>query len=86
MSSDLPQERQQALALNRSGVGRQTRRGTQSSRSISGRRYRHAQSRRNEAIAEADECSKQNEPIPHEQVLTEFGLSMDDWEKMRREP
>ena len=26
------------------------------------------------AIAEADEWSKHNEPIPHEQVLAEFGL------------
>ena len=38
------------------------------------------------AIAEADEWSKHNEPIPHEQVLAEFGLSMEDWEKMSREP
>jgi hypothetical protein len=38
------------------------------------------------AIAEADEWSRHNEPIPHEQVLAEFGLTMDDWEKMSREP
>ena len=38
------------------------------------------------AIAEADEWSKRNDPIPHEQVLAEFGLSMADWEKMSREP
>lgn len=38
------------------------------------------------AIAEADEWSKHNEPIPHEQVLAEFGLSIADWEKMSREP
>ena len=38
------------------------------------------------AIAEADEWSKHNEPIPHEQVLAEFGLSMADWEKISREP
>ena len=38
------------------------------------------------AIAEADEWSKHNEPIPHEQVLAEFGLTMTDWEKMSREP
>jgi hypothetical protein len=30
------------------------------------------------AIAEADEWSKHNAPIPHEQVLAEFGLSMAD--------
>ena len=28
------------------------------------------------AIAEADEWSKLNEPIPHEEVLAEFGLTM----------
>jgi hypothetical protein len=38
------------------------------------------------AIAEADEWSKHNKPIPHEQVLAEFGLSLADWEKMSREP
>lgn len=38
------------------------------------------------AIAEADRWSQNNEPIPHEQVLSEFGLTMADWEKMSREP
>ncbi len=38
------------------------------------------------AIAEADEWSKHNAPIPHEAVLAEFGLSLADWEKMSREP
>lgn len=38
------------------------------------------------AIAEADEWSKHNAPIPHEQVLAELGLSTADWEKMSREP
>ncbi|MBN8733914.1 MAG: hypothetical protein J0L64_25480 [Acidobacteria bacterium] len=38
------------------------------------------------AIAEADAWSKHNEPIPHEQVLAEFGLTMADWEKLSREP
>jgi hypothetical protein len=37
------------------------------------------------AIAEADEWSKHNEPIVHEQVLAEFGLTMADWEKISRE-
>lgn len=37
------------------------------------------------AIAEADEWSKRNEPIPHEQVLAEFGLTMADWEKLSLE-
>lgn len=38
------------------------------------------------AIAEADEWSKHNKPIPHEEVLAEFGLTMADWERMSREP
>ena len=38
------------------------------------------------AVAEADEWLKHNEPIPHEQVLAEFGLTMSDWEKMADEP
>jgi len=38
------------------------------------------------AIAEADEWSQHNDPIPHEQVLADLGLTMDDWEKMGREP
>lgn len=38
------------------------------------------------AIAEAEEWSKHNALIPHEQVLAEFGLSLADWEKMSREP
>jgi hypothetical protein len=38
------------------------------------------------AIAEADEWSKHHEPIPHEEVLSEFGLTMADWEKMSLEP
>jgi hypothetical protein len=37
------------------------------------------------AIAVADEWSKQNAPVPHEQVLADLGLTMDDWEKMSRE-
>lgn len=38
------------------------------------------------AIAAADEWSKHHDPIPHEQVLAEFGLTMGDWEKMSCEP
>jgi hypothetical protein len=38
------------------------------------------------AIAEADEWSKHNPPIPLEEVLSEFGLTMADWERMSREP
>ena len=38
------------------------------------------------AVAEADEWLKHNRPIPHEEVLAEFGLTMSDWDKMGREP
>ena len=38
------------------------------------------------AIAEADEWSKHNDPISHEQVLAEFGLNMADWKRMSLEP
>ena len=38
------------------------------------------------AIAEADEWSRHNEPIPHEEVLADVGLTIADWEKMSIEP
>ncbi len=38
------------------------------------------------AIGEAEEWLKRNKPIPHEEVLAEFGLTMADWEKMAEEP
>ena len=38
------------------------------------------------AVAEAEEWSKHHEPIPHERVLAEFGLSTADWEKISRQP
>jgi hypothetical protein len=38
------------------------------------------------AISEADEWLKHNQPIPHAQVLAEFGLTMADWERMASEP
>ncbi len=34
------------------------------------------------AVAEADEWLRHNQPIPHEQVLAEFGLTLADWERM----
>ena len=37
------------------------------------------------AVAEVDEWLKHNKPIPHEEVLAEFGLTMADWEKMGQE-
>src|SRR6266478_5090860 len=38
------------------------------------------------AISEADQWLKHNQPIPHEQVLAEFGLTMADWDEMASEP
>ncbi|MGA2185800.1 MAG: hypothetical protein ABSH47_22505 [Bryobacteraceae bacterium] len=38
------------------------------------------------AVAEADEWLRHNEPIPHEKVLAEFGLTMADWDRMGQEP
>jgi len=38
------------------------------------------------AVGEADEWLRHNEPIPHEQVLAELGLTATDWESMSREP
>ncbi len=34
------------------------------------------------AVAGAHEWLKHNKPIPHEEVLAEFGLTMDDFERM----
>jgi len=38
------------------------------------------------AVAEGREWLKHNEPIPHEEVLAEFGLTMADFERMRQTP
>lgn len=38
------------------------------------------------AVAEAQEWLKHNKPIPHEQLLTELGLTISDWESMRSNP
>jgi hypothetical protein len=38
------------------------------------------------AVAEAREWLKHNKPIPHEEVLREFGLTMDDFKRMGRTP
>lgn len=35
-----------------------------------------------QAIAEADEWNKHNAPIPMEEVLADFSLTMGDWEAM----
>lgn len=37
-------------------------------------------------VAEAREWLKHNKPIPHEQVLAELGLTLDDFETMGRTP
>jgi hypothetical protein len=38
------------------------------------------------AVAEAREWLKHNQPIPHEKVLAEFGLTMTDFEHMGQNP
>jgi hypothetical protein len=39
-----------------------------------------------QAVAEADEWLKRNEPVPLESVLADFGLTMADWEEMGKTP
>ncbi len=39
-----------------------------------------------QAVAEADEWSKHNAPIPLEEVLADCGLTMGDWESMVKTP
>lgn len=38
------------------------------------------------AVGEAIEWSKHNAPIPLEDVLADFGLTMTDWDAMGKEP
>jgi hypothetical protein len=38
------------------------------------------------AVAEAREWRRDNKPIPHEEVLAEFGLTMADFEHMGQTP
>ncbi len=38
------------------------------------------------AVTEADEWLKHNQPIPLENVLADFGLTMTDWETMAKAP
>ena len=38
------------------------------------------------AVDVARQWLKHNKPIPHEEVLAEFGLTMADWERMGRTP
>ena len=38
------------------------------------------------SVAEAREWMKHNKLIPHEEVLAEFGIGMNDFEKMGRTP
>jgi hypothetical protein len=37
-----------------------------------------------QALAEADEWRKHNQPIPLETVLADFGLTLSDWEEMAK--
>jgi hypothetical protein len=39
-----------------------------------------------QAVADAREWLKHNQPIPHEEVLAEFGLTMADFERMGQTP
>lgn len=39
-----------------------------------------------QALDEADDWLKHNKPIPHEEVLAEFGLTMAEWKKMGKQP
>ena len=39
-----------------------------------------------QAVAEAEQWRKHNEPIPLETVLADFGLNMSDWERMGKTP
>jgi hypothetical protein len=38
------------------------------------------------AIAQADKWLKHQQPISHEEILADFGLTPDGWEKMGEEP
>ena len=38
------------------------------------------------AVADAGEWLGHNQPIPHHQVLAEFGLTLADWEEMAASP
>ena len=38
------------------------------------------------ALAEADEWSKHNAPVPLESVLADFGLTIADWDSMGKTP
>lgn len=39
-----------------------------------------------QSVAEADEWRKYNQPIPAEEVLADFGLTMGDWQAMAKTP
>ena len=39
-----------------------------------------------QAVAEADEWSKHNAPVPLEDVLSDFGLTIADWDAMGKAP
>ena len=55
----------------------------QGTRSIAVFRFTEAD---RQAIAEADEWNKHNQPIPLKSVLADFDLTMSDWEAMGRTP
>ncbi len=47
---------------------------------------RKSVTRKSSAVAESIEWLKHNKPIPHEEVLAEFGLTMEDFERMGGTP
>jgi len=71
---------------HRFATARQAGCGPQSSRSVLDEDSDTLSPAEAKAIAEADEWSRHNDPIPHEKVLAEFGLTMADWEQMGRKP
>jgi hypothetical protein len=37
-------------------------------------------------VNETDEWLKHNDPIPHERILADFGVTMDDFQRMGEAP
>jgi hypothetical protein len=40
----------------------------------------------NRAVADSKEWLKHNDPIPHEKILADFGLTLEDFDRMGRTP
>jgi hypothetical protein len=83
MASDLHHARQ---LLNRLGPGQLAAVVHLLESMISGEDRDTLSDAERKAIAEADEWLAHNQPISHEKILAELGLSSGDWEKMANEP